>query len=106
MPAGAQRGLVSPAGRRLFIWLAAGGEPWPVRWGAARDRQLPDAGSPATHVCLRNVAHRGLKRLIEDDDPRSLPAAVVGKLRHTVAFLEAMKAEDELRTVPTWKPTS
>ena len=52
---------------------------------------------------IRNVAHKGLRRLIEDDDVSGLQAAVVPKLRRVVSFLQDMECEDELRTVPSWK---
>lgn len=52
---------------------------------------------------IRNVVHKGLRRLIEDDDPAGLQPAVVPKLRRTVSFLQDMEREEELRTVPSWK---
>ena len=52
---------------------------------------------------IRNVVHKGLRRLIEDDDTSGVQAAVVDKLRRIVAFLQDMNREDELRTVPSWK---
>ena len=52
---------------------------------------------------IRNVLHKGLRRLIEDDDASGIQAAVVDKLRRMVSFLQDMEREDELRTVPSWK---
>ena len=52
---------------------------------------------------IRNVAHKGLRRLIEDDDAAGLQPAAVPKLRRIVSFLRDMEREDELRTVPSWK---
>ena len=52
---------------------------------------------------IRNVVHKGLRRLIDDDDPSGLQPAVVEKLRRIVSFLQDMDSEDELRTVPSWK---
>ena len=52
---------------------------------------------------IRNVVHKGLRRLIEDDDPAGLQPAVVPKLRRIVSFLQDMEREEELRTVPSWK---
>ena len=52
---------------------------------------------------IRNVVHKGLRRLIEDDDGGGLQPAVVPKLRRVVSFLQDMENEDELRTVPSWK---
>ncbi len=52
---------------------------------------------------IKNINHKGLRRLVEDDEAMGLPADVVPKLRRIVAFLEALEGEDELRAVPTWK---
>ena len=52
---------------------------------------------------IRNVVHKGLRRLIEDDDATGLQPAVVPKLRRMVSFLQDMEREEELRTVPSWK---
>lgn len=52
---------------------------------------------------IRNVVHKGLRRLIEDDDASGVQPAVADKLRRIVSFLQDMAREDELRTVPSWK---
>lgn len=52
---------------------------------------------------IRNVAHKGLRRFIEDNDATGLQAAVVPKVRRIVSFIQDMEREDELRTVPGWK---
>ncbi len=52
---------------------------------------------------IRNVLHKGLRRLIQDDDAGALQPAIVDKLRRIVTFLQDMETEDELRTVPSWK---
>lgn len=52
---------------------------------------------------IRNVVHKGLRRLIEDDDASGVQPAVADKLRRIVSFLQDMEREDELRTVPSWK---
>ena len=52
---------------------------------------------------IRNVIHKGLRRLIEDDDAAGLPHAVVPKLRRIISFLQEMEREDELAAVPSWK---
>ena len=49
------------------------------------------------------MIHKGLRRLIEDDDAGGLQPAVVPKLRRIVSFLQDMEREEELRTVPSWK---
>lgn len=53
---------------------------------------------------IRNVRHKGLRRFLEADDSAGLPAAVVPKIRIILAFLLAMMDEEELRTLPVWKP--
>ena len=52
---------------------------------------------------IRNVAHKGLRRFIEDDNPAALQPAVMPKLRRILSFLQDMEREGELRTVPGWK---
>ena len=54
-------------------------------------------------MIIRSVKHRGLRRLILDDDASGLPAQYIGKIRNIIAFLQDMEREDELRLVPTWK---
>jgi len=52
---------------------------------------------------IRAVKHKGLRRLILDDDASGLQAQFVGKIRNIIAFLQEMEREDELKNVPTWK---
>lgn len=52
---------------------------------------------------IRNVIHKGLRRLIEDDNASGLQPAAVGKIRNIISFLQGMGQEEELRTVPVWK---
>ena len=52
---------------------------------------------------IRNVLHKGLRRLIVDDDASGVPAEAAPKLRRIVSFLQDMEFEEELRTIPTWK---
>jgi proteic killer suppression protein len=54
-------------------------------------------------MTIRNVVHRGLRRLIEDDDASGLQPNVVPKLRRMVSYLQDMEREEELRTIPSWK---
>ena len=54
-------------------------------------------------MIIRSLKHRGLRRLILDDDASGLPAQFIGKIRNIIAFLQDMEREDELRLVPTWK---
>ena len=52
---------------------------------------------------IRNFVHKGLKRLYTEDDPKGLPADVVGKIRKMVAFLQDMEDAAELRSILAWK---
>ncbi len=52
---------------------------------------------------IRNVIHKGLRRLIEDDDHSGIQPDLVGKLLRMLAFLQDMTDETQLRQVPTWK---
>ena len=52
---------------------------------------------------VRSIAHKGLRRLYENDSSRGLSAATVDKLRKMLAFLDAMQDPAELRALPTWK---
>lgn len=52
---------------------------------------------------IRNVLHKGLRRLIEDDDASGVQPAVADKLRRMLSFLQDMEHEDELRSVTSWK---
>ena len=52
---------------------------------------------------IGNVVHKGLRRLIEDDDAGGVQPSVAGKLRRIVSFLQDMEQEEELRTVPRWR---
>ncbi len=52
---------------------------------------------------IRNFAHKGLKKLYEDDVARGVPPDNVEKLRKMLAFLDDMEELDELRALPSWK---
>ncbi|MGB8840874.1 MAG: type II toxin-antitoxin system RelE/ParE family toxin [Aliidongia sp.] len=52
---------------------------------------------------IRNVVHKGLRRIIEDDDASGLQPTIVAKIRRMISFLQDMEKEDELRMVPGWK---
>lgn len=52
---------------------------------------------------IRNIIHKGLRRLVENDDASGVQPAAVLKLRKMISFLQVMEIEDELRIVPSWK---
>ena len=52
---------------------------------------------------IRDFAHKGLKRLYEEDNAKGVPAESADKLRKMLAFLDGMDDEEELHTLPTWK---
>jgi toxin HigB-1 len=53
---------------------------------------------------IESFAHKGLKRLYEDDEEKGVPAESRKKLRNMLGFLEAMADTEELLTpVLKWK---
>jgi proteic killer suppression protein len=52
---------------------------------------------------IRGFAHKGLKKLYTDDNPKGVPADTVDKLRKMFAFLDDMEDPEELRALPSWK---
>jgi proteic killer suppression protein len=52
---------------------------------------------------IRNVIHKGLRRLFEDDDRSGIHPDLVGKLRYMLAFLQDMQDENQLRQMANWK---
>ena len=52
---------------------------------------------------VRSIAHKGLRRLYEDNSSKGLSADTVDKLRKMLPFLDAMQDPGQLRALPTWK---
>ena len=52
---------------------------------------------------VRSIAHKGLRRLYDDNTSKGLSAGAVDKLRKILAFLDAMQGPEELRALPTWR---
>jgi proteic killer suppression protein len=52
---------------------------------------------------IRSFAHKGLKRLYENDKAKGVPPDTADKLRKMFAFLDAMQDADELRALTAWK---
>jgi hypothetical protein len=47
---------------------------------------------------IRTVKHRGLKRLIEDNDPREVRGDLVKRIGNILAFLVASSGMDTMRS--------
>ncbi len=52
---------------------------------------------------IRNIVHKGLKRLYSEDGTKGVPPDTVDKLRKMLAFLDDMQEPEELRDLPSWK---
>lgn len=52
---------------------------------------------------VRSIAHKGLRRLYEENSSKGVSADTVDKLRKMLAFLDAMQNPEELRALSTWK---
>jgi proteic killer suppression protein len=52
---------------------------------------------------IRNIVHKGLKKLFAQGDPKGVPANAVSKLNNKLGFLHDMETLDELEVLPVWK---
>jgi proteic killer suppression protein len=52
---------------------------------------------------IRSFAHKGLKKLYEEDNAKGVPPETVDELRKMFAFLDEMDDPEELRALPSWK---
>ena len=52
---------------------------------------------------IRSFAHKGLKRLYQDDNTKGVPPDTADRLRKMFAFLDAMQETEELRALTVWK---
>lgn len=52
---------------------------------------------------IRSFAHKGLKKLYEEDETKGLAAATVDKLRKMLLFLDEMENAEELLALPAWR---
>ena len=52
---------------------------------------------------IRNIVHKGLKRLYVEDNAKGVPPDTVDKLHKMLAFLDDMQEPDELRALLSWK---
>jgi toxin HigB-1 len=54
-------------------------------------------------VRIGNFAHKGLRRLYEEDIAKAVPPDSADKLRKILAYLEGMQDVEELHSFPVWK---
>jgi proteic killer suppression protein len=54
-------------------------------------------------VKVRSIAHKGLRRLYEENSSKGLSADIVDKLRKMLTFPDAMENPEELSDLPLWK---
>ena len=52
---------------------------------------------------IRSFAHKGLKKLYEEDSVKALPPDTVDKLRKMLAYLDNMDDPTELSRLPIWR---
>ena len=52
---------------------------------------------------IRNILHKGVKRLYAEDNAKGVRPDTVDKLRKMLAFLDEMEAPEELRALSSWK---
>ncbi len=52
---------------------------------------------------IRNILHKGLRRLVEDDVRSGIQPDLVDKLRRMIAFLQDMADESQLKQIANWK---
>ncbi len=52
---------------------------------------------------IRNVRHSGLKRFIEDDDPRQIRRDLVNRIRNILTVLIAASDMDGVQGPPGWR---
>lgn len=52
---------------------------------------------------LRSIRHKGLRRLVAQDDPAGLPAAQSAKIAAIMAFLQAAPGIEAIQRLQAWK---
>ena len=53
-------------------------------------------------MLISGIAHKGLRRLVEDDDGRGLDARITPKVRRMLSFLEDAPDMKAMETMPLW----
>ena len=51
---------------------------------------------------IRNIIHKGLKKLFLQGAPKGVPTQAVKKLNNMLGFLQDMESLDELEALPMW----
>ncbi|HEY9010432.1 MAG TPA: type II toxin-antitoxin system RelE/ParE family toxin [Devosia sp.] len=54
-------------------------------------------------MLVRSVRHKGLRRLLEEDDPRGIRADMVGRVRNILAALISARDMDAVKGPPGWR---
>jgi len=54
-------------------------------------------------VEIRNIVHKGLRKLYMDDSAKGLPPDAVDKLRAMLTYMQDMQDPERLRAFPLWK---
>ena len=54
-------------------------------------------------VQIRSIRHKGLRRLVEDDDDRGIRPDLVGRVRNVLAAIVSATDMDGVRGPPGWR---
>jgi len=54
-------------------------------------------------MIIRSIRHRGLRRFVENNDPRGIRADQVNRLRNVLAALVSAENMDGVRGPPGWR---
>ena len=54
-------------------------------------------------MIIRSIRHRGLRRFVENNDPRGIRPELVNRVRKVLAVLIAAANMDEVRGPPGWR---
>jgi proteic killer suppression protein len=54
-------------------------------------------------MIIRSIRHRGLRRFVEDNDPRGINADLVNRVRNVLAVLIATEDMDGVKGPPGWR---
>jgi proteic killer suppression protein len=54
-------------------------------------------------LVIKTFRHKGLRRLLEDNDPRGVPVHLAAKLRRVLAQLHVSEVPDDMGGMPGWR---